>query len=315
MAQKLPRPTDVELQILDVFWKRGPSTVREAHNTIIASADRKGTSYSTTLKMIQVLHEKGFLTRDASVRPQVYHPAAWWLSRHIRAERANCCDDIAAEVCGSPLALAEGLAAIETARRKNVAIGPALAALGPGGQGSTLRRVCRILGCSDANPKRDRTWLAGLLVLTLLLIAGVANFPWIAFHKTEGILHAELLTRLISFPKGKWLVTLALAKEGGFGPVAQMVDAREGMEPLTLRLKAKRELRVHAADQFNKPVAPGGLRIGFPIIDVTGQEQRYFWIASPHDAKLQTPRPDTRLIVCCLGLTTSPARTRRIQSK
>jgi len=72
MAQKLPRPTDVELQILDVFWERGPSTVRQAHNTIIASPDRKGTSYSTTLKMIQVLHEKGFLTRDASVRPQVY---------------------------------------------------------------------------------------------------------------------------------------------------------------------------------------------------------------------------------------------------
>jgi len=72
MAQKLPRPTDVELQILDVFWERGPSTVRQAHNTIIASRDRKGTSYSTTLKMIQVLHEKGFLMRDASVRPQVY---------------------------------------------------------------------------------------------------------------------------------------------------------------------------------------------------------------------------------------------------
>ena len=72
MAQKLPRPTDVELQILDVFWERGPSTVRQAHNTIIASPARKGTSYSTTLKMIQVLHEKGFLTRDASIRPQVY---------------------------------------------------------------------------------------------------------------------------------------------------------------------------------------------------------------------------------------------------
>ena len=72
MAQKLPRPTDVELQILDVFWERGPSTVRQAHNTIIASPERKGTSYSTTLKMIQVLHGKGFLTRDASIRPQVY---------------------------------------------------------------------------------------------------------------------------------------------------------------------------------------------------------------------------------------------------
>ena len=46
---------------------------------------------------------------------------------------------------------------------------------GPGSQDSTLRRVRRILGFSDANPKRGRTWLAGLLVLALLLIAGVVS--------------------------------------------------------------------------------------------------------------------------------------------
>lgn len=72
MSTNLPRPTNVELQILEVFWEHGPSTVRAAHNIIIASASRQQTSYSTTLKMIQVLHEKGFLERDASVRPQVY---------------------------------------------------------------------------------------------------------------------------------------------------------------------------------------------------------------------------------------------------
>jgi len=72
MARNLPRPTDVELQILEVFWNHGPSTVRAAHNAIVASPERKDTSYSTTLKMIQVLHEKGFLERDASVRPQIY---------------------------------------------------------------------------------------------------------------------------------------------------------------------------------------------------------------------------------------------------
>jgi len=72
MPAKLPRPTDVELQILDVFWEHGPCTVRAAHQVIIASKERKQTSYSTTLKMIQVLHEKGFLSRDASVRPQIY---------------------------------------------------------------------------------------------------------------------------------------------------------------------------------------------------------------------------------------------------
>lgn len=70
--KELPRPTDVELQILEVFWEHGPSTVRDAHNHIVESPERCGTSYSTTLKMIQVLHTKGFLDRDASVRPQVY---------------------------------------------------------------------------------------------------------------------------------------------------------------------------------------------------------------------------------------------------
>ena len=72
MAGRLPRPTDVELQILQVFWDNGPSTVRQTHNLITQTDHRRQTSYSTTLKMIQVLHEKGFLTRDESVRPQVY---------------------------------------------------------------------------------------------------------------------------------------------------------------------------------------------------------------------------------------------------
>ena len=71
--KRFPRPTDVELQILEVFWEHGPCTVREAHNRILESAERGETSYSTTLKMIQVLHSKGFLDRDANVRPQVYH--------------------------------------------------------------------------------------------------------------------------------------------------------------------------------------------------------------------------------------------------
>ncbi len=64
-----PRPTDVELQILEALWQRGPSTVRQVHETL--AADR-GTGYSTTLKMMQVMRDKGLLVRDDSVRPQVY---------------------------------------------------------------------------------------------------------------------------------------------------------------------------------------------------------------------------------------------------
>ncbi len=66
------RPTDVELQILGVLWQRGPSTVRQVHDSLAAQRD---TGYSTTLKMIQVMREKGLLTRDESVRPQLYRAA------------------------------------------------------------------------------------------------------------------------------------------------------------------------------------------------------------------------------------------------
>ena len=67
-----PRPTDVELQILEVLWQRGPSTVRQVHDALAADRD---TGYSTTLKMMQVMREKGLLVRDDSVRPQRYQAA------------------------------------------------------------------------------------------------------------------------------------------------------------------------------------------------------------------------------------------------
>lgn len=66
------RPTDVELQILDVLWQLGPSTVRQVHEALAA---RRETGYSTTLKMIQVMREKGLVLRDESVRPQLYRAA------------------------------------------------------------------------------------------------------------------------------------------------------------------------------------------------------------------------------------------------
>ena len=65
-------PTDVELQILEVLWQCGPSTVRQVHGALAAERD---TGYSTTLKMMQVMRDKGLLVRDDSVRPQLYRAA------------------------------------------------------------------------------------------------------------------------------------------------------------------------------------------------------------------------------------------------
>jgi predicted transcriptional regulator len=65
-------PTEVELEILQVLWTRGPSTVRQLFNLL---KDARGTRYSTTLKMVQVMTDKGSLLKDDTVRPQVYTTA------------------------------------------------------------------------------------------------------------------------------------------------------------------------------------------------------------------------------------------------
>ena len=66
------QPTEVELQILSVLWEHGPCSVRQVHETL---AEERDTGYSTTLKMMQVMLEKGLLVRDESVRPQLYEAA------------------------------------------------------------------------------------------------------------------------------------------------------------------------------------------------------------------------------------------------
>jgi len=70
--KKMPRPTNGELEILRVLWCRGPSTVRQVHQTVLAE---KQTSYNTTLKLLQIMTDKGIVTRDTSQRPQVYQAA------------------------------------------------------------------------------------------------------------------------------------------------------------------------------------------------------------------------------------------------
>ncbi len=67
-----PFPTASEMEILQVIWQRGPSTVREVYRTL--SADKE-IGYSTVLKFMQIMTDKGTLVRDSSVRPQVYKAA------------------------------------------------------------------------------------------------------------------------------------------------------------------------------------------------------------------------------------------------
>jgi predicted transcriptional regulator len=69
---KSSRPTETELVILRVLWRRGPSTVRQVHAELAKS---RSAGYTTTLKLMQLMHEKGLLHRDEAERSHVYAPA------------------------------------------------------------------------------------------------------------------------------------------------------------------------------------------------------------------------------------------------
>jgi BlaI family penicillinase repressor len=72
MPSKPPRPTEGELAILRVLWESGPATVREILRTL---NETKPTGYTTALKLLQIMTEKGLVERDEQVSPQVYRPS------------------------------------------------------------------------------------------------------------------------------------------------------------------------------------------------------------------------------------------------
>ncbi|MGA2557990.1 MAG: BlaI/MecI/CopY family transcriptional regulator, partial [Verrucomicrobiota bacterium] len=70
--RSLPKPTDGELAILAVLWRHGPRTVREVHSEFSRT---RQTGYTTVLKMLQIMAEKGLVTRDETRKTHIYHAA------------------------------------------------------------------------------------------------------------------------------------------------------------------------------------------------------------------------------------------------
>lgn len=66
---KTNKPTESEMEILQVLWDKGPSTVREIHEELSATKD---SGYTTTLKLMQIMNEKGLLKRNDSAKSHVY---------------------------------------------------------------------------------------------------------------------------------------------------------------------------------------------------------------------------------------------------
>ncbi|HZW33235.1 MAG TPA: M56 family metallopeptidase [Isosphaeraceae bacterium] len=104
-----------------------------------------------------------------------YHPVVWWVSRAIRREREQCCDDVAVSLCGDRFVYARALTAMEALRGR--APGLAMAA---GSRGSLLRRrILRLLGVPHEPAPTAARWLAAAVAMGAALTMGV-GLPWAA---------------------------------------------------------------------------------------------------------------------------------------
>ena len=85
MSKEPPKPTNAELEILTVLWSIGPATVREVYDAI---SRRRSAEYSTILKFMQIMAEKGLLLRNESQRAHVYEPAKprEWTQRQLAGD-------------------------------------------------------------------------------------------------------------------------------------------------------------------------------------------------------------------------------------
>lgn len=72
MAAKYIKPTESELEILNIIWEKNAATVRDVHEELSKTKD---VGYTTTLKLMQIMHEKGLVKRDESMRTHVYQAA------------------------------------------------------------------------------------------------------------------------------------------------------------------------------------------------------------------------------------------------
>jgi predicted transcriptional regulator len=70
MSEKnVTTPTEAELEVLKILWENGPSTVRFVHENM---NEKRRTRYTTTLKIMQIMHEKGIVSRNTEMRTHVY---------------------------------------------------------------------------------------------------------------------------------------------------------------------------------------------------------------------------------------------------
>ena len=114
---KILKPTEGELEILQVLWDRQAATVRDVHEEILKS---KEAGYTTTLKLMQIMFEKGLVTRDDSSKTHIYQPAVTrektqqqFLNKMINTLFAGSSSDLVMQALGGHDASGEELEKIQ----------------------------------------------------------------------------------------------------------------------------------------------------------------------------------------------------------
>jgi beta-lactamase regulating signal transducer with metallopeptidase domain len=223
-----------------------------------------------------------------------YHPAVWWLSARIRAEREHCCDDVAAELCGDPLILARALTDLE-ALREPAAASPTHLALAANG-GSLMHRIRHLLQPSLPIPGGVRATTLVLLAASLLGAAGVV----LQDKDKESTPKGGPSTRM-KVLDGDRQMDVRLKGEVKLDPAAQEPVAVPGDGSFRIEEKKGGKLRTYAATKDKKTYTVDGQE---KALDAEGEA----WLrdALKETAKARTGRDKARRI---------EVRTRHLQNQ
>jgi bla regulator protein BlaR1 len=163
-----------------------------------------------------------------------FHPALWWLSSRVRAEREHCCDDVAVQVCGDKLAFARALAEVEAFRQS-----PALAMAFASKKGMMLQRVKRVLGVTE---KPQRRMSPNVLVLFVLLVFGMSVYAFQQGEKqkqakAKNISHTSGDTKIVLDDNGKLSKVVWKKRQLSLREVVDLQQLKEKIEEGELSLQ------------------------------------------------------------------------------
>ncbi len=121
-ANHIPEPTKAELEILQVLWEHGPSTVRFVNDQL---NDQREVNYTSTLKQMQIMAEKGILNRDESQMKHIYMPAeaeqktkGFLLDRFLNTLYKGSASSLVMQLLGNQQASEEEIKAIQDLLKK-----------------------------------------------------------------------------------------------------------------------------------------------------------------------------------------------------